>query len=546
MLAERFYSLASLRILLSDTPDDLTRLPGVDSSAAPVPLMGTMAGYRASPFAAAPARSALPTSPGFGVRATTLDTPLLGGYIKIEKQTAPGAWQDVTLEILNLGIASRQVSVANSATDGCPDLAPYGIVRLERPRSTLARAGAGSGCQTVLPDGAEDWSPNVLFDAREGELRDRRSNTGRAPGAEPGRFGGVMHYVELDARNLSRWLRGAMPAGAACPAGGCTGANALNAGGYTVYFSDRRGNRRGADETGEYGVEDVVNPNHADGHPNGRADAGEDVNGNGTLETYGAMPLPPYRVPPAAGRQAWTLAAPFTPSMTPNSAIGALTGAAERDAVAERNPPVFFRRALKVTGGASPNLVAPGLTIASENPVYVQGTWNSNGSAFDTTPCVANPCAPGTHVATAFVADALTLLSNNWNDYASLSAPFDLAERPATTTWYRFAVIAGTGMSFPYVKTQQDWEYGTDGGVQNLLRSLENWAGQTQHVRGSLATLFFSRQATGTYKCCADVYSPPVRAYSFDTDFLTPALLPPHTPVFRDVNLGGFSQIIRK
>jgi hypothetical protein len=57
--------------------------------------------------------------------------------------------------------------------------------------------------------------------------------------------------------------------------------------------------------------------------------------------------------------------------------------------------------------------------------------------------------------------------------------------------------------------------------------------------------MYFNRQATGTYKCCVDVYSPPTRGYNFDTDFLTPALLPPRTPMFRDVNITGFAQIIK-
>lgn len=57
--------------------------------------------------------------------------------------------------------------------------------------------------------------------------------------------------------------------------------------------------------------------------------------------------------------------------------------------------------------------------------------------------------------------------------------------------------------------------------------------------------MFTSRQAVGTYKCCADVYTPPTRAFVFDTDFLIPALLPPRTPMFRDVNTTGFAQIVR-
>jgi hypothetical protein len=41
------------------------------------------------------------------------------------------------------------------------------------------------------------------------------------------------------------------------------------------------------------------------------------------------------------------------------------------------------------------------------------------------------------------------------------------------------------------------------------------------------------------------VYGVPVREYAFDTDFLNPALLPPLTPVFRDLNALGFTQETR-
>jgi len=32
--------------------------------------------------------------------------------------------------------------------------------------------------------------------------------------------------------------------------------------------------------------------------------------------------------------------------------------------------------------------------------------------------------------------------------------------------------------------------------------------------------------------------------YNFDTDFLEPTLLPPRTPMFRDVNITGFTRLI--
>ena len=61
-----------------------------------------------------------------------------------------------------------------------------------------------------------------------------------------------------------------------------------------------------------------------------------------------------------------------------------------------------------------------------------------------------------------------------------------------------------------------------------------------------MATLYYNRQAVGTYKCCTTVYGAPASArFNFDVNFLNPALLPPITPMFRDLNVIGFSQELR-
>jgi hypothetical protein len=41
------------------------------------------------------------------------------------------------------------------------------------------------------------------------------------------------------------------------------------------------------------------------------------------------------------------------------------------------------------------------------------------------------------------------------------------------------------------------------------------------------------------------VYDAPTRNFVFDADFVNPALLPPLTPMFRDMNAVGFSQELR-
>ena len=209
--------------------------------------------------------------------------------------------------------------------------------------------------------------------------------------------------------------------------------------------------------------------------------------------------------------------------------------------MARVNKQILFRRALKlINGGINAgvnNLPTSGLTVASENPVYVQGNYNATTASAN-----VNPNVPA-----AILADSVTLLSNQWTDNESFDSPNDPTLRQATgSASYRMAVAAGKTLSFvrPVVGGVPN-DFGTDGGVHNFLRYLEDWNGQTLNYRGSIVSLWISRQAIGTYKCCTNVYGPPTRAYTFDTNFLLPSLLPPGTPMFRDVNTLTFRQILR-
>src|SRR5208282_904230 len=164
----------------------------------------------------------------------------------------------------------------------------------------------------------------------------------------------------------------------------------------------------------------------------------------------------------------------------------------------------------------------------------------------------------------AVIADAVTFLSNDWVDLPSFGIggtnPASVPEfsaaggdgtvtnvaknRQASSAWYRLAVAGGKNINFP----QPGWagvaqDFGTDGGVHNFLRYLENWNGALNYT-GSIVSLYYSTYNTGVYKCCNVVYNPPTRAYSFDLDFSTPAGLPPGTPMFRDVNSLGFREML--
>lgn len=432
----------------------------------------------------------------------------IGGFIKVEVHDGIGSWRDVTTEILNWGISGPNLS-----GKACGDPTPNAILRLQRLRDN-GETGAGACSYTGSVTSSDHW-PNVLFDARESVYRDA------APAAAPLlRLGGVMHYVAVDARNLSSWF-----AGTGVYAGGSGPTAVTDNGGFSVYFSDRRNNRNaGSLETGEYGFEDVVNPASGIGTPNGTLQTGEDMNGNNALETYGQFPA--YNgvansVPPGA-------TAPLDVNARPTTDVGGSD--------ARVNRAILFRRALKLTNGALGNLVTPGLTIVAENPAYVQGDWNANAGGF------LEP-----NVATSLIADSVTLLSNNWNDNNSFSSPYAVGGRARSAdTWYRLAIVAGKGPIFP--SPTGSGTLGTDGGAHSFLRFLEGTGAgnDTIHYRGSLVTFYYHRQAVSPFKCCGGVvYAVPARDFSFDADFLNPATLPPLTPVFRDLNALGFLQETR-
>ena len=322
---------------------------------------------------------------------------------------------------------------------------PNAIIRLQRIRDIPINNGAcgvtvAGGVVTAVSQNEHDYWPNTLYDAREAQTRDAT-----AAASTDLALAGVMHYVELDVNNLRRWLAGQL-AGIGAP----NGANAKNDNGYIVYFSDRRGNKNQAGvpvETGEFGYEDTVNPGTAAGLPNGGLpETGEDANGNAALDLYGriarnvpAFPLlTPTGSPCVAGYPNPLHAATLVTQVLTNASLGVLatvgancagagqvalaTPAVVKPLVARANRPLFFRRALKIVNGGLGNL-PNGLTIASENPIYVQGDYNAQA-----TNTLADP-----HVPAAIIADAVTLLSNNWNDLRSFSNPANPANRPATT-----------------------------------------------------------------------------------------------------------------
>ena len=316
--------------------------------------------------------------------------------------------------------------------DICPEPNPTrssGCSACETSRPTWAACGVtvgGAGVVTAVSLNEHDYWPNTLYDAREAQTRDATpvASTDIA-------LAGVMHYVELDVNNLRRWLAGQF-AGVGAP----NGVNAKNENGYIVYFSDRRGKNIGAPalQQGEFGYEDNVNPATSAGTPNGQLDTGEDANGNGALEplwadcaqravrSHDSLSSRDIRIRYMAQLRHAILT---NASLGVGAAVGANCAGAGQVATATpdrgqaarrtRQPSVVLppRSERSSTAALGKKLADIGLTIASENPVYVQGNYNAQA---DNT--LADP-----HVPAAIVADAVTLLSNGWNDIRSFVNP---------------------------------------------------------------------------------------------------------------------------
>ena len=450
-----------------------------------------------------------------------------GAWIRIEylDNTTNPTWHGITRDWLSWGF-SRGYNQAPTAPAGVAGADPYNpdsiIILQQMAPGANAPAGAGT---------ANNSYPINFYDAREGEMRDAANGCA---------VNGIMNAVELNVGNLGLWLSGRAPY--ASDVGKTV--NLANQNGYILYFSDHRGmlvdpNPSNGGQTpantisGESGLEDVVNSTQplSSTAPDGVLQGAsyytyspEDVDQNGRLDNWGGKNI-------GYGFGVNTNTTPPNPYLTTTCSTTGLSNAVSG-----------ARHVLKLVAGgmnAAGTSYLPvrwdnnggGFTVAAENPVYVQGNYNSAASD----PFWGGGSGTTPHAAAAVIADAVTVLSNNWNDVNSLNNPTSPGSRSATTTYYRMAVAGGKNVPFP----KPTWsgvsnDFGTDGGLHNFLRYLESWGG-TLNYNGSLVSMYYSEYNTGVFKCCSTVYSPPTRNYNFDTQFLNPANLPPGTPMFQDV-----------
>lgn len=164
------------------------------------------------------------------------------------------------------------------------------------------------------------------------------------------------------------------------------------------------------------------------------------------------------------------------------------------------------------TVGTVNGIVPKGLTIATNEPIYVQGDYN-------------NPSDPSKRVSASLLADSINVLSNAWSDLNKTSSTsVSNPNLKASTTTINAAFLAGivptAGATY-------------SGGLENYPRLHENWSGVTLNYSGSFANLGASRFGTAKWPGTGgNFYEAATRNWSFDTNFANADKLPPLAPRF--------------
>lgn len=174
--------------------------------------------------------------------------------------------------------------------------------------------------------------------------------------------------------------------------------------------------------------------------------------------------------------------------------------------------------AVRLVNGAQ--LPSQGLTLVSENPVYIQGDYNTVNK-----------------VPAAVLGDAITVLSNNWGIEG-----YDTKGKDKTSD--RKAKETTVNAAFALGPNAESTAGNGNGQLENLIRFLEDWNGVDLTYNGSLVSLWHSMQATAPWRCCGDsgdnYYRPPNRNWAYDPLFNTDP--PPGTPMGIIITRGPWSQ----
>lgn len=183
---------------------------------------------------------------------------------------------------------------------------------------------------------------------------------------------------------------------------------------------------------------------------------------------------------------------------------------------------------------------AGGFSVATNGGIYVQGNYNTTKVADATgTPVI---------VPSMLMGDAITVLSDDWNDAnGALGCSSRIAKSDTIGADGNGLTTINAGLLTGNVPPTAG---AASGGVQNLVRYLEDWGkeSQTVSISGSLGRLFDSRMFTRAWRSPNSFATtderfyvqPRVRKFTYQSSFIDRA--PPGAPVTPAITRGRFFQ----
>ncbi|MBX3025865.1 pilus assembly PilX N-terminal domain-containing protein [bacterium] len=194
---------------------------------------------------------------------------------------------------------------------------------------------------------------------------------------------------------------------------------------------------------------------------------------------------------------------------------------------------VFGSADIPLPGGIGVSADPTGVTVASDQAMYVLGNYNRGTAAV--------PAGPPRQPA-SLIGDSINVLSQRyWQSQAACNntlcrdgqstQSLGNASRNAQNTWINAAFLGG-------VDTTPDGYQGAgsyNGGLENYPRFHESWSGTSLTYQGSFVSLGQPEHVNGdwcgTGNGC-NIYNPPDRLWNFDPAYNDAANLPPLTPRF--------------
>jgi len=147
-----------------------------------------------------------------------------------------------------------------------------------------------------------------------------------------------------------------------------------------------------------------------------------------------------------------------------------------------------------------------GLTVATDNPLYIQGDYNRDNKP------------------ASVLCDAINFLSNSWQDGEAWQSATDTEVNTSFSAGHKPTTHEGYG-----------------GGLENLPRFLEDWNGKTLTLHGSMNSLWYSQVATGKWIYGYPYYKAPQREWAFD-GASNLSDLPPGTPILCRTHRSNWEQ----